>query len=425
MLTRRHKLALAIGIVATLTFAVTAPEGFASKHTPYNHFALLADAWLHGRLHLGGPPPDYTGGNDFAVFDDARGHARVFVSFPPFPALLLVPFVAVAGSPEKVPDGLLFVLLGGVGPAVLFLALEKLRDLGRSFRNQRENVALSLLFALGTVYWFSAVQGTVWFAAHVVGVACCATYLWASIDAERPLIAGLALGLGLATRTPLLFAAPFFALELHGRWRRDHEPVQRAVARFALPLIGVLAILAWHNHARFGDPLEFGHRHLVTAWSERIQRWGLFSPHYLGRNLGVVLGGVPFWGEGGGRMRIGSHGLALWITSPFLLWLLAPRPRRNARRTALALGVAATAVALPSLLYQNSGWLQFGYRFSNDFAPLLFLLLALVRPRLGPAFLAAAAFAIVVNALGAISFQRPGFERWYASPRMQDVFEPD
>ena len=29
------------------------------------------------------------------------------------------------------------------------------------------------------------------------------------------------------------------------------------------------------------------------------------------------------------------------------------------------------------LFYQNTGWRQFGYRFSNDYAPLLFVLLAI------------------------------------------------
>ncbi len=424
-MTRRRQIALAIWLAVTIAFATTAPPGFAGHHTPFNHFALLADAWAHGRLDLGGPPPDYTQGNDFAVFDDAHGEPRVHVSFPPFPALILLPFVAVAGAPEKVPDGLVFLLLAGVGPAALFLALERLRDLGRSLRDEREDIGLALLFALGTVYWFTAVQGTVWFAAHVVGVACCAIYLRASIDAEHPLVAGLALGLGVATRTPLLFALPFFAAELHFRGRRGGRSPWRAIGRFAAPFGVVLALIAWHNAIRFGDPFEFGHRHLVIAWSARIEKWGLFSTHYLGRNLAVLLGGTPFGGGAGKSMQIGGHGLALWITSPFLLWLAAPRPRRAARATAIALAGTALLVALPSVLYQNSGWLQFGYRFSNDFAPMLILLLALVRPRLGPVFLAAAAFAIAVNAFGAVTFQRPGFTRWYAPPRMHEVFEPD
>src|SRR5690606_32838139 len=125
-------------------------------------------------------------------------------------------------------------------------------------------------------------------------------------------------------------------------------------------------------------------------------RWGLFSPHHLGKNLAVALGGVPFWGGPGEPPRVGGHGLALWITSPFLLALVAARPRPAARPAFVALAATAGLVVLPALLYQNTGWLQFGWRFSNDVAPLLFLLLAMARPRLGGCFVAAGAVAIVV-----------------------------
>src|SRR3954471_14479751 len=51
----KRALYLAIGVYALVTAVcalTTAPERLGS-HTPYNHFALLADAWLHGRLDLG------------------------------------------------------------------------------------------------------------------------------------------------------------------------------------------------------------------------------------------------------------------------------------------------------------------------------------------------------------------------------------
>src|SRR5690348_7598681 len=97
---RRLLIALAIYALTTaLFFATTAPERL-HGHTPYNHFALLADAWLHGRLDLGHPPPAYTGNNDFAT-----DGARWFVSFPPFPALLIAPLVKLVGSAEGVADG--------------------------------------------------------------------------------------------------------------------------------------------------------------------------------------------------------------------------------------------------------------------------------------------------------------------------------
>src|SRR5688572_9897773 len=201
-------------LLGALIYAVTTSVyfGFASRqvltaHTPWNHFALLADGWLKGRLDLGGPPPGYAGNNDFAEF---RG--KWFVAFPPFPAVLLLPLVKIAGSAERVMDGQFFLWLAGIGPALLFLGLEKLRRGGRG-RSTTSNLLLTLLFAFGSVYFFTAEQGTVWFAAHVVAVALAAAYLLFALDAERPFFAGLMLGLGYLTRTPLLFAFPLFLLE--------------------------------------------------------------------------------------------------------------------------------------------------------------------------------------------------------------------
>src|SRR5438128_2504480 len=98
---RRTTIAIAIYVLVTIVYFATAPSSITRTHTPYNHFALLAEDWLRGRLDLGGAPPAYTGNNDFAFFQ-----GKWFVSFPPFPALILLPFVAVAGSADRVRDGM-------------------------------------------------------------------------------------------------------------------------------------------------------------------------------------------------------------------------------------------------------------------------------------------------------------------------------
>ncbi|WP_437683195.1 hypothetical protein [Sorangium sp. So ce131] len=416
--TRRAGLAIALYALVTLVYAVTASREIFAAHTPFNHYALLAEAWLEGRLDLGGPPPAYTGGNDFAV---ASG--RTYVSFPPFPAVLIAPVVRLAGSAERVRDGQFFLVFAGVGPAVLFLALEKLSASRRSRRTQNENAALALLFALGSVYWFSAVQGTVWFAAHVVGVALACVYLYCALDAAHPLAAGLALGLGFATRTPLGFAAPLFLHEALRAGRSDPRALARRLLLFAAPAALVLLALLWHNHARFGDVVEFGHRHLHIAWRPRIEKWGLFSYHYLPRNLAVVLTGLPFTGVQGAPFQINAHGLALWVTTPIYTWAIWPR---RTPPVFWALAATAAAVALPSLLYQNTGWVQFGYRFSNDFAPFLFAMIAVGGRRFGVPFYALGAAAIAVNGFGALTFQRAGFERFYFFERTQRVLhQPD
>src|SRR4249920_3894217 len=100
--TRRRRLVLALGVylACTAVFFVCAPRQLLTEHTQFNHYALLADAWLHGHLDLGHPPPAYTQNNDFAE------HAgKYFVSFPPFPAVILLPFAKLAGSPENLRDG--------------------------------------------------------------------------------------------------------------------------------------------------------------------------------------------------------------------------------------------------------------------------------------------------------------------------------
>ena len=37
----------------------------------------------------------------------------------------------------------------------------------------------------------------------------------------------------------------------------------------------MLAVAAWYNRARFGDPLEFGYRYLTVLWRPRMEKWGL------------------------------------------------------------------------------------------------------------------------------------------------------
>ena len=409
----RRLVYLALGIYVVLASAYLPLMSWERlrTHTPYNHYALQAEAWLAGRLDLGGPPPSYTGNNDFALY---RG--KHYVSFPPVPAALLLPFVAAAGGAEAVPDGLVFVLLAPLAPVALFMALERLRERGRSQRSEMQNLELTALFALGTVYWFTAVQGTVWFAGHVVAAIFLGAYLFFSIEARHPILAGLCLALAIGTRPPVALALPFFAYELYRHAPRT-EWLKRAVG-FAAPMLVVLVALAWHNKLRFGDPFEFGHHYLTVIWRQRIDAHGLFSYRYLGRNLAVMLTSLPFHTKDAG-WQINGHGLALWLTSPFFLLALWPRRRPPDYWVAIA---AAALVAVPNLLYQNSGWLQFGYRFSNDFAPLLMVALALGGRGMLPARVLGV-IALVVNCVGAVTFEKDDYADWYFVDRTQRIVQ--
>jgi hypothetical protein len=407
------------------------------EHTPYNHYAHLADAWLHGRQDLANGPPPYAGNNDFALF-----HGKTYISFPPFPAVLMLPLVALAGSPENFRDAQFIVWLAGLSPAFLFLVLEKLRRTGRSDRTEIENVVWAFLLTFGTVFFFSAVQGTVWFAAHVVCVALMGLYVLFSLDGEHPWLAGLAMACMWMTRPTTLLTTPFFLIEafLASSSNRnegfdemlhtlDRRAFGKRLVAFAVPVALSLGIGSWMNFTRFGNPspTAFGHEFLTVGWQTRIRTWGLFSYHYLAKNLGVMLTLLPYPPQpktlGEPLFRVNQHGLALWFTTPFYVWILWPKERS---RLFLACVAATLGPLVMNLLYQNSGWSQFGYRFSNDYVVLLFVMLALCKRPMKGWFWVAAVWAVGWNLFGAMSFERAKFANYYFHDGSQSVvYQPD
>ncbi|MBM4370428.1 MAG: hypothetical protein FJ098_02155 [Deltaproteobacteria bacterium] len=341
---------------------------------------------------------------------------RHFVSFPPGPALVLLPFVAVWHY--RVND-VLFTLAFGAGAAVLlFLLLAALARRGYSALGVRERLVLVGLFIFGTVFHFSAIRGEVWYTALVLGVFFHLGYLLCALDLRHPLLAGLFLALGFATRTSLLFTSSFFVLQLllsRQGWDRDGLLARlRKATWFALPTVAAGLVLMLYNHARFGSPFEFGHRFLMDGTRTSIVDHGLFHPWFLPDNLAAAFANVPRFSGTWPYVKISGHGLSLLFTTPVLLYLLWPRRgdpgaegldryRWSMRRI---LWVTTAATAIPGLLYQNTGWFQFAYRFGLDWMPLLFALLAMDRRPRGWLFYSLVVFAVAVNTFGAVTFQR-------------------
>ncbi|HEU4728830.1 MAG TPA: hypothetical protein VFT22_13090 [Kofleriaceae bacterium] len=409
--------------------------------SPAPHFVYQADAWLDGRVAIAPP----LAGDDWAlvetvVLDDgstARGRrlitrpvfrtldgrelaiARIrqsqgktaYMSFPPLPTLLMLPGALVAG---RAANDVIPTLL--VAALILPLALAVLRRLaaaGLSRRSLADDLWLVAALAFGSVLFFSAVQGKVWYTAHVVGVALALVYAWASIEARHPLIAGLALGAAALTRTAMAFMVPLVVCELWRSrggleaWRADRGALLRALRRpalaFAAPVVAFAIAGMAYNAVRFGAPTEFGHTYLEVRQQLQIEQYGLASYHYLARNLAVAFTLLPELTPRAPYVQISGHGLALWLTTPILLFVVWPR-ERNALHRPLWLCVAC--VALPSLLYQNSGWVQFGYRFSLDYLVLLVLLIAIGGRPLTWGGRALIIAGIAINLFGAITFDR-------------------
>lgn len=424
------------------------------RQSPAPHFVHQADAWLHGRAAI--VPPlkgdDWAKVETVALDDGTQASGRrlrtrpmfraldgteipltrikqslgsvAYVSFPPFPTLLMLPSAILSGRDGN--DVIPTLLIAALILPLMLLVLRRLAEAGLSRRSLRDDLWLVATLAFGSVLFFSAVQGKVWYTAHVIGVVLALVYAWGSIEARHPIIAGLALGAAALTRTSMAFMFPLFLLEAWRIAARDaaatdapasasgsmnlaaaRATARRAIIRplvmFAAPILGFAVLGMIYNHVRFGSPTEFGHSYLEVRQQAQIEQYGLASYHYLGRNLAVAFTLLPELLPRAPWVQISGHGLALWVTTPVLLVLLWPRDKNALHRT---LWITLAAVALPSLLYQNSGWVQFGYRFSLDYIVFLVMLLAIGGRPLSRVIKALIVIGIVVNLFGAVTFDR-------------------
>jgi hypothetical protein len=459
-------------VILYLVFAgayLGASDGRLRQHSQYNHYVYLAEGWLHGRLALAGPPPNE---NDWAKVDvlvlrdkrtvkgtyggrggpadrfyPLRGNPETipaseivsrsalrYVSFPPFPAVLMLPFVAIWKM--RFNDVLFTALWAALNPVLLFYLLRDLSRRGLSRRSTSDNLWLTVMFGVGSVYYYCSVVGEVWYTAHVVTVSASIAFAWAALGAARPALAGLFVGLALASRPSALFISVFFLSEAvvatgalapatsdatgvptRPWWRRlrPNRALAWRLARFAAPLVIIQGILYAHNWARFEQPFEFGHRYLNIQWQERIQRFGLINYHFLSRNLAAALVLLPRLLSHYPFVKISQHGMSLLVTTPALAYTVLPAERSRLRGP---LWLTVLITAMPTLLYNNSGYIQPGYRFSLDYMIFLMMVLAVGNRPISRLWKALVVISVPINLFLAIIFDR------YAEFTYDDSFFP-
>ena len=371
-------------------------------------FFYLADAFMHGRTWL----PFALG-----IYDDVFVGTRVYVPFAPFPAIAVLPLVAVVG-PEFA-DKVQPIVNAGIAAADVGLVWALAGRIG--VRSSMDRFWLALLFGFSTAHWWVTTRGGVWHTGHLIASLLTLLVLYELFGRRRALLVGLLGGLAFLTRVPVAFAMPFYALWfVADRLERDAFARVRAAAdgsaartRSWLGLIQWRAWITmtigflpaalfffWYNQVRFGSPFESGYG-LATlpAWLEACRDQGLFSLVHVPMNLDLLFVHVPMPIKDFPFFKPDGMGLSVFLTSPALF--LALRADWRSRRTWILAG-AAVATLIPSLLYYGGGWLQYGYRYALDSIPFVVALCAMAAVRVGISrfWRVLILFGVVVNAFG-------------------------
>ncbi|HEY9765231.1 MAG TPA: hypothetical protein V6C82_02665, partial [Chroococcales cyanobacterium] len=330
---------------------------FLNRHqcVSLHYFVPLADAFFHGRLNVLEHPSWL---NELVPF-----HGKFFVVYPPMPAVVLMPFMLLWGKGMN--QAFVSVILGALS---VYLVYFLLYNLGFSLKKR---VFFSLFFAFGTIFWYSAQNGSSWHFAQM----CATTFMLLAIletqEGKRPWLMGLFLGCAALSRLPTLMAFPFFLLFLLQE-KKEKKEVLIAWLQFGAVLSLFMGLYLLYNFLRFGSFFNTGYSLIPGLMQEYQYRYGFLSLHSVGRNLYALFLKTPNFVENLPYLQATKlGGMSILLTTPLFLWAIKARGR-----DALTVGcwLAVALISVPILMHSDPGGEQFGYRYAQDFYPFLFLL---------------------------------------------------
>ncbi len=367
-----------IALIALIVFLL-------SKGPPpgQNHFVYLADAFLHGRLGVTGV------GTSLAEIVPFNGN--YYVVYPPMPAVLLLPFVAVFGT--SFDQSLMSVFLACLCVAATWLMLKK------TGVNGNKALWLTALFGFGTCFWFIASVGSAWYIEHIVAVLFLTLAIILAFYKKSPFLIGVLLGCAFLSRLPVVLSFPFFLLliyEQNSAWK----PRVKQAAYFAVGLGILVAIYELYNFGRWGVFSDLGYTLIPGFQQDPYFTNGIFSLSYIPRHIYAILFQGPILLSNFPYFEPNWMGLGLFFTTPAFIYIFKGPWNRLSKYAALAV-----ACILPILITHGTvGFTQFGYRFSLDFTPFLMLLVAKgMRENLGWEEKALIILSVLVNLWGVVS----------------------
>lgn len=353
----------------------------------WDSYSLQAMSWLSGRLDMG---------KNYEWLELAVYNGKYYLSFPPLPSVVMLPFVLLFG--ERTPSNLVSALYG------IFTAMIAYKILKKAGMKRGGAVFFAIAYVWGSNMLWLSTSGGVWFLAqglNMLLLTACVYFAQQKMRVAAYAMAALAVGcrpFSVCMFLPLM--AYFYTAD------KDRPMADRIGGQIRSLIIPVFIALCYmlYNYVRFGNVLEFGHNYLPEfTESEK----GQFSLSYILPNLyNLLLRPVTLRADLTLEYPL-FDGFMFYIANPmFLIWFAAVvKDVRQKRLDAVRLCIVIAILAELLLLCAHKtlgGW-QFGARYTVDMLPmaLMYLLLKKDEPGGISAFIMAAG--MMFNLYGALA----------------------
>ena len=235
----------------------------------YNSYLLQALSWLEGRLDLG-QNYEYL---ELAVFQD-----KYYVSFPPFPSYVLLPFACFLK--EQTPEGWIAFF------AMLLGAFYALRIAWHYLGTGGKAVFWTCFLYVGTNVLYITLDAGVWFIAQSFALTLSLMAIFYAIKGKG----GWSLffwgcSVGCRPLQVLYFPLLFYTLYKGLKKKNPQQNLLSMIKEkfyWAVPVCLIAFSYMVLNYARFGNPIEFGHNYLPEFTREE---YGQFNIHYVANNI--------------------------------------------------------------------------------------------------------------------------------------------
>jgi len=320
----------------------------------YNSYALQAESWLNGRLDLS---------VNYSHLEIAVYNGKYFVSFPPFPSMLLLPFVFFLGT--NTPDHFIVLFMAVLSGIYAYkLALNITAD-----RNKA--LFYSLFLCIGSNFLFLSNTGYVWFMAQVFAFSFTLMSLYYA-RIKKPSLSMFLFCCALGCRPLNMVYMPYLIYMIYNN-EYTFKTFAKKLITWAIPAIILGCAYMMLNYLRFGSVFEFGHNYLPEFISSEH---GQFSLAYLTDNF-TSLWRLPSF-ENGRLLFHAFDGTAFWLVSPIFVTYAATFIRHSVCYKKLDTAAFFPAVLIISHLlllctHKTMGGWHFGHRYTVDVLPVLFL----------------------------------------------------